>query len=53
MLAASRTGLDRLAQLQAAWKSMGVKIPRQMAQVSLPREGWDACERLLKARGAR
>jgi hypothetical protein len=53
MLAASRTGLDRLAQLQAAWKLMGVKVPQQMANVSLPREGWDACERLLKARGAR
>jgi hypothetical protein len=53
MLAASRTGLDRLAQLQAAWKSMGVKVPRQMSNVSLPKEGWDACQRLLKARGAR
>jgi hypothetical protein len=53
MLAASRTGLDRLAQLQAAWKSMGVKLPRQMSSIALPREGWDACERLLKARGAR
>jgi hypothetical protein len=53
MLADSRTGLERMAQLQAAWKSMGVKVPRQMANVSLPREGWDACERLLKARGGR
>jgi len=53
MLAASRTGLDRMAQLQAQWKSMGVRIPRQMSNVSLPIEGWDACERLLKARGAR
>jgi hypothetical protein len=53
MLAANRTGLDRLVQLQAAWKSMGVRIPPQMSNVSLPLEGWDACERLLKARGAR
>ena len=53
MLAASRTGLDRLAQLQAAWKAMGAKLPRQLSKVSLPLEGWDACERLLKARGAR
>ena len=52
MLAASRTGLDRLAQLQAEWESMGVRVPRQMANLSLPKEGWDACERLLKARGA-
>jgi ankyrin repeat protein len=53
MLAASRASLDRLAQLQAAWKSMGVKLPVQMPNVSLPTEGWDACERLLKAHGAR
>jgi hypothetical protein len=53
MLAASRTGLERMAQLQAAWKASGVKVPRQMSNVALPREGWDACERLLKARGAR
>jgi hypothetical protein len=51
MLAASRTTVDRLAQLQGEWKSMGVKVPRQMSSISLPVEGWDACERLLRARG--
>ena len=53
MLAASRAGLGHLVQLQAAWKSMGVKIPQHMPNVSLASEGWDACERLLKARGGR
>jgi hypothetical protein len=53
LLAASRTGMDRLAQMQAAWKSMGVELPRRMPKVSLPVEGWEACERLLKARGGR
>jgi hypothetical protein len=52
MLAASREGLDRLAQMQATMKSMGMKLPGQMSNVSLPIEGWDACERLLKANGA-
>ena len=53
LLAFSRTALDRLAQVQATMKAMGVKVPPQMANVALPVEGWDACERLLKARGAR
>jgi hypothetical protein len=39
--------------MQATMKSMGVKLPGQMSNVSLPIEGWDACERLLKAHGAR
>ena len=52
MLAASRTGLDRLVQMQAMMKSVGMKLPEQMSNVSLPVEGWDACERLLKAHGA-
>jgi hypothetical protein len=52
MLAASRAGLERLVQMQAAMKSMGMNLPPQLADVSLPVEGWDACERLLKAHGA-
>jgi hypothetical protein len=52
MLAASRTGLDHLVQMHATMKAMGVKLPKQIANVSLPVEGWDACERLLKAHGA-
>ena len=53
VLAATRTGLDRLVQMQATLKSMGMKLPGQMSNVSLPIEGWDACERLLKSREAR
>jgi hypothetical protein len=53
VLAASRTGLERLAQMQAEWESMGRKLPVQMSKVSLPVEGWEACERELKARGGR
>jgi hypothetical protein len=52
MLADSRTVVDRLAQMQATMKSMGMRLPAQMANVSLPIEGWEACERLLKAHGA-
>ena len=36
-------------------KSMGAKLPglaEQLSSVVLPIEGWDACERLLKERGA-
>src|SRR5262249_26098428 len=56
MLAASREALDRLTQMQEAMKSMGMNHPGlagQMANMKLPGEGWDACERLLKAHGAR
>jgi hypothetical protein len=50
MLAATRPALDRLVQMQATMKSM--KLPGQMANVALAIEGWDACQRLLKAHGA-
>jgi hypothetical protein len=56
VLAASRAIRDRLAQVQAMTKSMGLKLPGivdQMSKVTLPTEGWDACEALLKAQGAR
>jgi hypothetical protein len=52
ILAASRAGLDRLAQLQTTIKSMGMKLPGQLSAISLPMEGWDACERVLKLHGA-
>jgi ankyrin repeat protein len=52
MLAASRPALDRLAQMQATLKAMGMKLPAQFSNIPLPTEGWDACERLLKAHGA-
>jgi hypothetical protein len=56
VVAAARATLDRLAQAQTLMKSMGVNVPGladQLSNVALPTEGWDACERLLKARGAR
>ncbi len=52
-LAAMRKGLEQVAQMQAAMRSMGMNLPQQFANVSLPTEGWDACERLLKEHGAR
>ena len=56
IVAASRATLDSLAQAQTLMKSMGMNVPGpadQLSDVALPTEGWDACERLLKARGAR
>jgi hypothetical protein len=53
LLAASRTGHERLVQMQATMKSMGMNLPQQMSNLSLSLEGWDACERLLKEHGAR
>jgi hypothetical protein len=56
MLAASRTAMDRMAQMQAAMESMGMNRPGlvgQLPDLKLVVEGWDACERLLKAHGAR
>jgi len=52
----SRTTRERLVQAQAMMKSMGMKLPGlidKLSDVPLPTEGWDACERLLKAQGAR
>jgi hypothetical protein len=54
-IAASRAAMDRVVQLQAALKSMSVNLPSafgKMANVSLPTEGWNACEQLLIASGA-
>jgi hypothetical protein len=56
VVAAGRATRDRMAQTQALMKSMGIKFAGlldQVANVTLPIEGWDACERLLKAQGAR
>jgi hypothetical protein len=56
VLTASRTAMDRMAQMQATMESMGVKLPGlvgPMSNVTLPTEGCEACERLLKAHGAR
>ena len=54
-IAAGRATLERLAQAQAMMKSMGMKLPglvQQMSNLTLPTEGWEACERILKAHGA-
>ena len=53
LLAASRAGLAQLVQIQATMKAMGMKFPAHIANVSLPTEGWEACERLLKGHGGR
>jgi len=51
VVAAGRATLDRLAQAQAMTKSLGIHLPglvEQLSNVTLPTEGWDACEKLLK-----
>jgi Ankyrin repeats (3 copies) len=56
VVANSRAALDRLAQAQTMMKSMGMKLPSlvdQLKKVTLPTEGWTACEQLLKQCGAR
>ncbi|HJS07201.1 MAG TPA: ankyrin repeat domain-containing protein [Pirellulales bacterium] len=56
ILAASRSSLDRLAQAQAMMKSLGPQVAGifdQLSKLSLPTEGWDRCEQILKAHGAR
>jgi hypothetical protein len=56
VIVAARGTRDRLAQVQAMMKTMGVKLPglvEQLSSLTMPVEGWDACERLLKERGAR
>jgi hypothetical protein len=56
VIGAARATRERLAQAQGLMKSMGMKIPglaSQLANITLPTQGWDACERLLKAHGAR
>ncbi len=56
VIAAGRATRERLAQAQRMMRSMGMKLPGlvdQLSNVTLPLEGWDACELLLKAHGAR
>jgi hypothetical protein len=56
VVAASRALQAQMEQAQAAIKSMGVKIPGladRMAMTHLPLEGWQACEEILRSRGAR
>lgn len=54
-LANHRATRDRLAQAEALSQSMGWKLPpvfNHLANVPLPTEGWDACERILQDHGA-
>ena len=56
VIAASRLTLDRLAQAKDMMKSLGHNAPGlldQISNITLPAEGWDRCERLLKAHAAR
>ena len=60
VLAASRATKDSLVQAQAMMKTMGMTLPglaeqgivEQLSNVTLPTQGWNDCERLLKAQGA-
>jgi hypothetical protein len=56
VLAASRLTLERLAQAQDVIKSLGHGVPPlidQLSKAGLPTDGWNRCEELLKAHGAR
>ncbi|MBI3863514.1 MAG: hypothetical protein HY290_16610 [Planctomycetia bacterium] len=56
VIAAGRATTDRLAQVQAMMKTMGMQVPGmagQLTSMKLPTEGWNDCEQLLKAHGAR
>ena len=54
VIAVGRTTVEKMAQMQAMMKKMGMKMPTglldQAANVKLPTEGWDACEQILKAK---
>jgi hypothetical protein len=56
VLAASRETIERIAQTREVMKSLGHAMPGlldQLTSIALPTEGWDRCEELLKAHGAR
>lgn len=61
LLEASRATMERLAQAQSLMESMGMEVPgvtdplpveKLLSDLMLPKEGWVACERMLKAHGA-
>jgi hypothetical protein len=55
VLTAGKANVERMEKAQEMMKSMGVKMPgnfEKLAQIKLPVEGWAACEKLLKERGA-
>jgi hypothetical protein len=50
-----RASVDRLAHARSMMESMGIKIPGladQLSKITLPTEGWDDCEELLRSHGA-
>ena len=53
VLAASRATIGRLNQAKAMVRSLGVKLPMldDLSAATLPTAGWEACEKLLLARG--
>jgi hypothetical protein len=56
VIEAGRATKERLAQVQSMMAAMGAKVPGlgdRLTNVTLPTEGWDACERLLKDHGAK
>jgi ankyrin repeat protein len=56
VIATSRTAIDRLAAAKAAIASLGMKLPGildGLSSAALPTAGWDACESLLRSRGAK
>jgi hypothetical protein len=55
VLTAGKANVERMEKAQEMMKSMGIKLPGnfdKLAQIKLPVEGWAACEKLLKERGA-
>jgi len=56
LIAANRAAIEHLVQLHATMEAMGLRRPGlaiPSVTEHLPTQGWDACERLLKAHGAR
>lgn len=53
ILKASRRNLERLAEVQATARSMGIPLPPLVDQLApaFPAEGWNACEQVLLAHG--
>jgi hypothetical protein len=53
-ISSSRASLQRLVDVQAAMKEIGMQLPdlvEQLAELPLPTAGWDACEEVLRRHG--
>jgi len=53
VIAAGRASLDRLAQMKSMVDKFPPGFPQKLLNFTLPTAGWDACEKLLKARTGR